>query len=120
MDSILFEATLYLAAMVIAVPLSVRLGLGSVLGYLIATTAVYLLAAAVALARGVSLAEAAVEAQCAAIGNIGFLGLPMLTMLMGEGAVAIIMMIVDTTPPSAEHMTAAPTALPAWPFLVIG
>jgi CPA2 family monovalent cation:H+ antiporter-2 len=36
MDSILFEATLYLAAMVIAVPLSVRLGLGSVLGYLIA------------------------------------------------------------------------------------
>ena len=36
MDSILFQATLYLAAMVIAVPLSVRLGLGSVLGYLIA------------------------------------------------------------------------------------
>lgn len=36
MDSILFQATLYLVAMVIAVPLSVRLGLGSVLGYLIA------------------------------------------------------------------------------------
>ncbi len=36
MDSILFEATLYLVAMVVAVPLSVRLGLGSVLGYLIA------------------------------------------------------------------------------------
>ena len=36
------------------------------------------------------------------------------------GAVAIIMMMVDTTPPSAEHMTAAPTALPAWPFCVIG
>lgn len=39
MDSILFEATLYLAAMVIAVPLSVRLGLGSVLGYLMAGVA---------------------------------------------------------------------------------
>ncbi len=36
MDSILFQATLYLAAMVVAVPLSVRLGLGSVLGYLVA------------------------------------------------------------------------------------
>ncbi|WP_071672732.1 monovalent cation:proton antiporter-2 (CPA2) family protein [Nioella nitratireducens] len=36
MDSILFEATLYLVAMVVAVPLSVRLGLGSVLGYLVA------------------------------------------------------------------------------------
>ncbi len=36
MDSILFQATLYLTAMVIAVPLSVRLGLGSVLGYLVA------------------------------------------------------------------------------------
>ena len=40
MDSILFQATLYLAAMVIAVPLSVRLGLGSVLGYLIAGIAI--------------------------------------------------------------------------------
>ena len=40
MDSILFQATIYLAAMVIAVPLSVRLGLGSVLGYLIAGIAI--------------------------------------------------------------------------------
>ncbi|MGR3638706.1 cation:proton antiporter domain-containing protein [Alterinioella nitratireducens] len=36
MDNILFQSTIFLAAMVIAVPLSVRLGLGSVLGYLIA------------------------------------------------------------------------------------
>ena len=34
MDSILFQASIYLAAAVIAVPLAARLGLGSVLGYL--------------------------------------------------------------------------------------
>ena len=36
MEGFLFQAVIYLAAAVIAVPLSVRLGLGSVLGYLIA------------------------------------------------------------------------------------
>ncbi|MEM1342124.1 MAG: cation:proton antiporter, partial [Pseudomonadota bacterium] len=36
MEGFLLQATIYLAAMVVAVPLSVRLGLGSVLGYLLA------------------------------------------------------------------------------------
>ncbi|QYX58239.1 monovalent cation:proton antiporter-2 (CPA2) family protein [Roseovarius sp. SCSIO 43702] len=36
MDSILFQATIYLVAAVIAVPIAARLGLGSVLGYLAA------------------------------------------------------------------------------------
>ncbi|GAA5065687.1 monovalent cation:proton antiporter-2 (CPA2) family protein [Roseibacterium beibuensis] len=36
MEGILLQGTIYLTAMVIAVPLSVRFGLGSVLGYLIA------------------------------------------------------------------------------------
>lgn len=36
MDTILFQATVYLAAAVIAVPIAARLGLGSVLGYLAA------------------------------------------------------------------------------------
>lgn len=36
MDSVLFQAFIYLAAAVIAVPVAKRLGLGSVLGYLIA------------------------------------------------------------------------------------
>ncbi|WP_372840275.1 cation:proton antiporter [Phaeovulum sp.] len=35
MDSFLYQATLYLVAMVIAVPVAARLGLGSVLGYLL-------------------------------------------------------------------------------------
>ncbi len=36
MEGFLFQATIYLAAAVLAVPIAVRLGLGSVLGYLIA------------------------------------------------------------------------------------
>ncbi|MFW5655857.1 MAG: monovalent cation:proton antiporter-2 (CPA2) family protein, partial [Roseicyclus sp.] len=40
MDGVLLQATIYLTAMVVAVPLSVRLGLGSVLGYLIAGIAI--------------------------------------------------------------------------------
>jgi monovalent cation:H+ antiporter-2, CPA2 family len=36
MESFLFQASLYLLAMVVAVPIASRLGLGSVLGYLLA------------------------------------------------------------------------------------
>ena len=36
MEGVLFQATIYLVAAVIAVPLAARLGLGSVLGYLAA------------------------------------------------------------------------------------
>ena len=36
MDGFLFQASVYLAAAVIAVPIAARLGLGSVLGYLLA------------------------------------------------------------------------------------
>ncbi len=36
MDAILFQSTLYLLAMIVAVPVAIRLGLGSVLGYLAA------------------------------------------------------------------------------------
>ena len=36
MESFLYQATIYLAATVIAVPIAARLGLGSVLGYLVA------------------------------------------------------------------------------------
>ena len=40
MESFLFQATIYLGAAVIAVPLAARLGLGSVLGYLLAGIAI--------------------------------------------------------------------------------
>ncbi len=83
-----FTATLELAAV---------LDWTFVLAYLTATTAGYLVAACVAWYRGVSLAEGAFEAQCAVIGNVGFLGIPMLALLLGPEAVApiILMLSVD-------------------------
>lgn len=62
--------------------------------YLCATALVYLIANAVAHWRGLPIAEGAVEAQCAVIGNIGFLGIPMLALIMGEAAVGYIMMML--------------------------
>lgn len=64
--------------------------------YLSATVVIYLVALAVARLRGVSLTEAAVEAQCAVIGNVGFLGIPMLAILMGPDAVGPIILILAT------------------------
>lgn len=65
-----------------------------ILVYLWATGFVYLIANAVALWRGLPIAEGAVEAQCGVIGNIGFLGIPMLALIMGEAAVGYIMMML--------------------------
>ena len=42
----------------------------------------------------VELTTAAVEAQCAAIGNVGFLGLPMFITLFGEGAIGPNMLVL--------------------------
>ena len=61
-------------------------------GYLLGTFAVYAIATIVGIARGLNIATTAVEAQCAAIGNVGFLGIPMLALLLGEDAVGVIMM----------------------------
>lgn len=63
-----------------------------VAGYLVGTMAVYLIATLVGYLRKLDVATTAVEAQCAAIGNVGFLGVPMLTLLLGEAAIGPIMM----------------------------
>ncbi len=55
---------------------------------------VYVLATAVALLRRVGIEEAAVEAQCAVIGNTGFLGVPMLALLLGEAAIGPVMLVL--------------------------
>ncbi len=65
-----------------------------VAAYLLGCTVVYLLATAVAFLRRVSMAEAAVEAQCAVIGNTGFLGVPMLVVLMGPEAAGPVLMVL--------------------------
>jgi predicted permease len=65
-----------------------------VLAYLAGSSAIYALAAGVALARGVTVPEAAVEAQCAVIGNTGFLGVPMLVLLLGPQAAGPVLMVL--------------------------
>ena len=62
--------------------------------YLSASFLIYFVATAVALFRKVGVAEAAVEAQCAVIGNVGFLGIPMLALLMGQEAVGYVLLVL--------------------------
>lgn len=62
--------------------------------YLLGCAVVYALALAVAFARRVPLAEAAIEAQCAVIGNTGFLGVPMLVMLLGPQATGPVLLVL--------------------------
>lgn len=62
--------------------------------YLSGTMAIYLLATGVAIARRIGVEEAAVEAQCAVVGNVGFLGIPMLVLLLGDAAVGPVMMVL--------------------------
>ncbi|WP_391480613.1 AEC family transporter [Nereida sp. NH-UV-3] len=62
--------------------------------YLLGSLAVYLLATVVALVRKRGILEGAVEAQCAVIGNVGFLGIPMLILLLGERSVGPVMLVL--------------------------
>ncbi|MBF9035975.1 AEC family transporter [Rhodobacterales bacterium HKCCE2091] len=66
-----------------------------VAAYLVACFAIYALAMAVALIRKRPLAEAAVEGQCAVIGNTGFLGVPMLVVLLGPAAAGPVLMVLS-------------------------
>ncbi len=90
----------YFALPAMLLKFSTNLALGDVLNwdfllaYLCASLAVYALATGVALARRVSVEEAAVEAQCAVVGNIGFMGLPMMALLFGPAAIGPVMMML--------------------------
>ncbi len=101
------EATAYLTKFVFYFALSAmlfrfssNLSLGAILNwpfvwaYLAGSSVVYILATAVAMLRRRPVAEAAVEAQCAVIGNVGFLGIPMLTLLLGETAIGPVMLVL--------------------------
>ena len=65
-----------------------------VFAYLSGTTVVWLLVAAVALWRGTSREEAVFEAHTGVIGNVGFLGIPMLILLLGPGAVGPVLLVL--------------------------
>lgn len=62
--------------------------------YLWGTAAVYGVATLVGFLRRLDVPTVAVEAQCAAIGNTGFLGVPMLALLMGEQAIGPVMLVL--------------------------
>ncbi len=64
--------------------------------YLWGTAFVYGIATAVAFIRGLDVPTAAVEAQCAVIGNVGFLGLPMFVLLFGEASIGPLMLVLAT------------------------
>lgn len=67
-----------------------------IVGYLWGTAFVYGIATIVAFVRKLDVPTAAIEAQCAVIGNVGFLGLPMFAMLFGEAAIGIVMLVLAT------------------------
>jgi len=62
--------------------------------YLSATTVVWLLVAAIALLRGTQPIEALIEAHCGVIGNVGFLGIPMLALLLGPISVGPVLLVL--------------------------
>jgi malonate transporter len=101
------EATAYLTKFVFYFALSAmlfgfaaNLGLAAifqwnfVLAYLGATLALWALVGGAALARGVPAEEALFEAHTGVIGNVGFLGIPMLVMLLGQAAVGPVLLVL--------------------------
>lgn len=66
--------------------------LNFILAYLLGSLAVW--GVAMARARRLPLAEAGMEAHCTITGNIGFLGVPMLIVLLGPGSVGPVMMML--------------------------
>jgi predicted permease len=101
------EATAYLTKFVFYFALSAMLfrfsadlSLGDVISfnfiaaYLWGSGVVYLIATAIGFLRARPLDEVAVEAQCAVIGNTGFLGVPMFIVLLGEQAIGPLMLVL--------------------------
>lgn len=62
--------------------------------YLVGSFAVYAFTALIAARRGLSIAEIAFEAHTSVIGNVGFLGVPMLVLLLGEAAVGPVILVL--------------------------
>ncbi|WP_371155685.1 AEC family transporter [Jannaschia sp. 2305UL9-9] len=67
-----------------------------IIAYLWGCGIVYLIATAVGFLRGLTVAESAVEAQVATIGNVGFLGIPMFVLILGPESAGPMLMILAT------------------------
>ena len=66
-----------------------------VLSYLVGTAVIYILATSLALLRKRGIEEAAVEAQISVVGNVGFLGIPMLALLLGPEALGPVLLVLS-------------------------
>jgi len=64
------------------------------MAYLAGCFAVYILAQTVGMLRGEGWAVSAIEAQCSIIGNVGFMGIPMLVLLFGEAAAGPVLFVL--------------------------
>lgn len=62
--------------------------------YLWGCLLVWVVVLVIAVLRRRPLAEAAMEAQCGVIGNTGFLGVPMLVLLLGDRAAATVILVL--------------------------
>ncbi|HMQ40047.1 MAG TPA: AEC family transporter [Paracoccus sp. (in: a-proteobacteria)] len=62
--------------------------------YLTGSLILWAIGMAIGRARNLGLAEAAMEAHCYVIGNTGFLGVPMLIVLLGEAAAGPVLLIL--------------------------
>ena len=67
---------------------------GFVWAYLLASTLIWALVGGAALLRGTGREEAVFEAHTGVIGNVGFLGIPMLALLLGPQAVGPVLMVL--------------------------
>lgn len=65
-----------------------------VAAYLGATSVIWAVVMTIALLRGTGPSEAVIEAHCGVIGNVGFLGIPMLTLLLGKAAVGPVLLVL--------------------------
>lgn len=65
-----------------------------VAAYLAGSLLIWAMGMTVARARGLPVPEAAMEAQCGMIGNTGFLGVPMLVVLLGPKAIWPVLMVL--------------------------
>ena len=90
----------YFALSAMLFGLSANLGIAELLdwcaaaAYLWACMVVHALTMMIAFARGRPLTEATIEAQCAIIGNTGFLGVPMLVVLLGPESAATVLLVL--------------------------
>ncbi|MEM9716040.1 MAG: AEC family transporter [Pseudomonadota bacterium] len=64
------------------------------LAYLCGCLIIYILTQAVGMIRGEGWAVSAIEAQCSIIGNVGFMGIPMLVLLFGEAAAGPVLFVL--------------------------